>query len=80
MCTLASFYPPAGVEYTIFSCAGLRVRLYTGVNIIFVIRSLKLFEYYANDLFSEVLISARTNRITKDNEHLLRLQCSYGFI
>jgi len=49
MCTIASFYPPAGAEYTLFSCAGLRVGLYTDVNIIFVIRSLKLFAYYANE-------------------------------
>jgi len=55
MCTLASFYPPAGVEYTIFSCAGLHVGLNTGVNIIFVIRSLKLFAYYANELLAKFL-------------------------
>ena len=55
------------------------------MNIIFVIRSLKLFAYYANELLAKFLyvhvqkimrivqLMTGFDRITKDKEHLLRL-------
>jgi len=56
------------------------------VNINFVIRSLKLFAYYANELLAKFLdvhvqkinenivqLMTGFDRITKDNEHLLGL-------
>ena len=46
------------------------------MNIIFVIRSLKLFAYYANELFSEVPICA----CAKINENIVQLMSGFDRI
>ena len=66
MCTLASFYPPVGAEYTIMFVCWTACRPIHWVNIIIVIRSLKLFAYYADELLAKFL-DVHVQKINESN-------------